>query len=126
MIIPSPTAEQHHILSTRGTNNNGTANSNLSNAAIIVIVLVAAGFAVLIGFSITRFFVTKDEELERHTYHDDQKAYMQSLRRRNFDHLKYGVDVKVSGQEHYDPPDLRASGVTTEQSSRGRSPAFSP
>jgi hypothetical protein len=39
----------------RGANSNGTSNSNFSDGAIIIIVLVASGFAALIDFSITRY-----------------------------------------------------------------------
>jgi hypothetical protein len=124
MIVPSHVT-RHHALSPRGTNDNGTANSNLSNGAIIVIVLVAAGFLVLIGFSVTRFFFDKDDEMERHTYRDEQMQHMHSLRRRNFEDLKHSIGVYVSPQQHYHPGDLRSSGVSMDQSSHA-SRAFSP
>jgi hypothetical protein len=57
--------DHSHDLSTlsnlhpRAANSDGTINSNLSDGAIIIIVLVAAGFSVLLGYSMTRFFQAK-------------------------------------------------------------------
>lgn len=81
MILPQPI----HVPSTlyaRATNDNGTANSNLSDGAIIVIVLVAAGFAVLLGYSTTRFFHKQDDS-NHLTTNDEQAQYMREVRQRS-------------------------------------------
>jgi len=106
----------------RGANEDGTTNGNLSNAAIIIIVLISSGFLVLMGYSITRFFFSKEEEHNPHLIHDEQMQYMHSLRRRQLDHLKYSMGVKVS---QYHPNDLASSEVSMERSSQA-SQAFSP
>jgi len=123
MTIPS-SATGYHVLLSRGANDDGTTNSNLSNGAIIVIVLVAAGFLVLIGFSVTRFYFSKDEELEQHTYRDEQVQYMHSLRRRNREDLSHNLGIKASRQL-YHSDNLRAFDDGLDQSSRA-STAFSP
>lgn len=87
MIIP-----QHFYapstLYARATNDNGTTNSNLSDGAIIVIVLVAAGFAVLLGYSTTRFFYKRDDN-DHLTTNDEQARYMREVRQRS--HRNLGV-----------------------------------
>jgi hypothetical protein len=77
-----------HPLFPRGKNASGTDNSNLSDGAIIIIVLVAAGFAVLIGFSITRFYFDKDQPDKARPLGDEQLQYMHAVRRRNLDGLQ--------------------------------------
>ena len=77
----------------RSANDNGTSNSNLSSGAIIVIVLVAAGFAVLIGFSTTRFFFNKNDHDPRETS-DEQTQHMREVRRRNAKDMGLGIDTK--------------------------------
>ena len=84
----------HHHLVTRGANSNGTTNSNLSDGAIIVIVLVAAGFAVLVGYSITRFYFDKDSPDRARPLDDAQLQYMHSVRRRNLEGLGFGLGVR--------------------------------
>ena len=81
----------HHHLVNRGANSNGTSNSNLSDGAIIVIVLVAAGFAVLVGYSITRFYFDKDQPDKAKPLGDEQLQYMHSVRRRNLKGLGFGA-----------------------------------
>jgi hypothetical protein len=78
----------------RGANSNGTINSNLSDGAIIIIVLVASGFAVLIGFSITRFYFDKDSPDKGRALDDEQLQYMHSVRRRNLGDLAFSLGVK--------------------------------
>jgi hypothetical protein len=125
MFIPFPAAPNHNaLLLPRATNDDGTANSNLSNGAIIVIVLVASGFAVVMGFAITRFFFTKeDEEHNPFIVHDEQMQYMHGLRRRNLEDLKHTMGVQVS---HYQPNDIASSDFSVAQSSRATSQALSP
>lgn len=84
----------HHPLLSRGTNATGTSNSNLSDGAIIVIVLVAAGFAVLVGFSITRFYFDKDKPDDTRPLGDEQMQYMHSVRQRNLEGLGFGRKTK--------------------------------
>lgn len=92
----SPMPPLNHHLLPRGSNDNGTANSNLSDGAIIIIVLVAAGFAVLVGFSITRFYFDKDQPDKARPLGDEQLQYMHSVRRRNLEFLGYGGGVRRS------------------------------
>ena len=126
MFIPF-SSTNHNALVPRATNDDGTANSNLSNGAIIVIVLVASGFAVVMGFAITRFFFTKEDEHNPFTVQDEQMQYMHGLRRRNLVHLKYSMGgVKVSEQEYYSNDLLQSSDVSLAQSSRATSQALSP
>lgn len=84
----------HYHLITRGANSNGTSNSNLSDGAIIIIVLVASGFAVLVGYSITRFYFDKDPPDRGKAVSDEQLQYMHSMRRRNLENLAYGLGMK--------------------------------
>ena len=121
MFIPSPTTSQHALLA-RGANDDGTTNANLSNGAIIAIVMISSGFLVLMGFSIMRFFFKKEDEHNPFTVHDEQMQYMHSLRRRQLDHLKYSMGVKVT---EYHPQDSRSSEISMERSSQA-SQAFSP
>jgi hypothetical protein len=134
MIIPSPittTTSHHALLAPRGANEDGTTNGNLSNSAIIIIVLVSSGFLVVMGYAITRFFFTKEDEHNPHLVHDEQMQYMHSLRRRNLEHLKYSMGMggmKGSQQQDYhyaDDDDVRSSGVSADQSSHA-SKALSP
>lgn len=83
----------YHLLRRRA-NSNGTSNSNLSDGAIIIIVLVAAGFAVLIGFSVTRFYFDKDSPDKGRAVGDEQLQYMHSVRRQNLNSLAFGLGMK--------------------------------
>jgi hypothetical protein len=123
MFLPSPTTT-HHALLARGANDDGTTNANLSNGAIIAIVMISSGFLVLMGFSIMRFFFAKEDEGNNpFVVHDEQMQYMHSLRRRQLDHLKYSMGVKVS---EYHPNDVASSDVSLARSSQATSQAFSP
>jgi hypothetical protein len=122
MFIPSPTTV-HHALLARGANDDGTTNSNLSNGAIIAIVMISSGFLVLMGFSIMRFFFAKEDEVNPFVVHGEQMEYMQSLRRRQLDHLKYSMGVEVT---EYHPNDVASSEVSMARSSQATSQAFSP
>jgi len=84
----------HYNLFARGANSNGTTNSNLSDGAIIVIVLVASGFAVLVGYSITRFYFDKDTPDRSRAASDEQLQYMHSMRRRNMENLTLELGMK--------------------------------
>jgi uncharacterized protein YneF (UPF0154 family) len=84
----------HYQLFPRGANSNGTSNSNLSDGAIIIIVLVASGFAVLIGFSITRFYFDKESSDKGRAVNDEQLQYMHSVRRHNLDSLAYSMGME--------------------------------
>lgn len=84
----------HHRLINRGADDNGTTNGNLSDGAIIIIVLVAAGFAVLVGFSITRFYFDKDQPDKAQPLGDEQLQYMHSVQRRNLDSLGFGRGMR--------------------------------
>ena len=102
----------HHLLR-RGANSNGTTNSNLSDGAIIVIVLVAAGFAVLIGYSITRFYLDKDQPDRARPLGDAQLQYMHSVRRRNLDSLGFGPGAKkdyAGSLSQFSEADVRTDG----------------
>jgi hypothetical protein len=84
----------HHLSTTstllpRAANSDGTTNSNLSDGAIIIIVLVAAGFSVLLGYSMTRFFQSKNDS-EGLVANDEQVRYMREVRQRSAQAL--GVD----------------------------------
>jgi hypothetical protein len=83
----------YHLLP-RGANSNGTFNSNLSDGAIIVIVLVAAGFAVLVGFSITRFYFDEESPGKDIAVGDEQLRYMHSVRQRNMRNLGLEMGIK--------------------------------
>jgi hypothetical protein len=78
----------------RRANSNRTNNSNLSDGAIIIIVLVASGFAVLIGFSITRFYFDKGSPDKGRAVNDEQLQFMHSVCRRNLDRLAYSMGMK--------------------------------
>jgi hypothetical protein len=90
MILPhshAPSTPPHLI--PRAANSDGTTNSNLSNGAIIIIVLVAAGFSVLLGYSMTRFFHSKDDS-DGLVANDEQVRYMREVRQRSAQSL--GID----------------------------------
>lgn len=93
----------------RGANSNGTSNSNLSDGEIIIIVLVASGFAVLIGFSVTRFYFDKDARDEGRAVGDEQLQYMHSVRQRNLDSLAVALGMMEgyrSGVSQFSNADL--------------------
>jgi hypothetical protein len=54
----------------------------LPDGAVIVIVLLCAGFAVLIGYSATRFYFQDYNDIDRHTVNVDQAQYMREVRDR--------------------------------------------
>jgi hypothetical protein len=114
MILP----HQSHAPSTpltlisRAANSDGTTNSNLSDGAIIVIVLVAAGFSVLLGYSMTRFFHRKDDS-DGLVANDEQARYMREVRQRSARAL--GVNqYQPRGGDLFERDDGRASSVTKE------------
>jgi hypothetical protein len=91
MFLPD---HSHHLstpptLISRAANSDGTTNSNLSDGAIIIIVLVAAGFSVLLGYSMTRFFQAKNDS-DGLVANDEQVRYMREVRQRSARSL--GVD----------------------------------
>jgi hypothetical protein len=81
--------DHSHDLTTlhpRAANSDGTTNSNLSDGAIIIIVLVAAGFSVLLGYSMTRFFQAKNDS-DGLVANDEQVRYMREVRQRSAQRL---------------------------------------
>lgn len=103
----------HRHLAPRGENSNGTTNSNLSDGAIIIIVLVAAGFAVLVGFAITRFYFDKDQPDRARPLGDAQMQYMHSVRRRNLDSLGFGPGARNDyrgSSSQFSEADLKSDG----------------
>ena len=105
----------HYHLITRGANSNGTSNSNLSDGAIIIIVLVASGFAVLVGYSITRFYFDKDTPDRSRAVGDEQLQYMHSMRRRNLENLASGLGMK----EGYRSSESQFSEMGVQSGERG-------
>lgn len=79
---------RHDMHAPRGTNDNGTSNGNLPTGAIIVFVLLAAGFAVLVGYSITRFYFRQDYVYGQRSYGYEQARYMRAVRQRNVRSLR--------------------------------------
>lgn len=108
-----PMSPLHQHLTVRGANSNGTTNSNLSDGAIIIIVLAAAGFAVLVGYSVTRFYFDKDQPDRARPLGDAQLQYMLSVRRRNLDSLGFGLGAKNYDRgslSQFSDPDVRSDG----------------
>lgn len=59
----------------------------ISDNGVVVIVIVAAGFTLLVGISITHFF-SKDHSGERNAFTDpsiEQATYMRGIRERNLE-----------------------------------------
>jgi len=112
MIIPHLFAASS-TLETRATNDNGTANSNLSSGIIILLVLVAAGFAVLVGYSTMRFF-NNESDSYWHGRSEEQEQYMRDVRQRNTRDMVIPLRMKEPFQTHRG--DLSISG--TGRSSR--------
>jgi hypothetical protein len=95
----------------RAANSDGTTNSNLSDGAIIVIVLVATGFSVLLGYSMTRFFHSKDDS-DGLVANDEQARYMREVRQRSARALGVNQYQPRSGNlfERDDGSDSRVDG----------------
>lgn len=74
----------HEQYNKRNANADGTSNHNLTPPVIIIIVLLCAGFSVLMGYSITRFFINSnaDENSGWATPQFEQAHYMQEVRER--------------------------------------------
>ncbi|KAF2721695.1 hypothetical protein K431DRAFT_66313 [Polychaeton citri CBS 116435] len=78
-------AEAAQQLIKRGKNGNNTDNTNLPNGAIIVLVLVGAGFLVLCGWAVTRHFYADIGGPASNHLADgfSQAQYMRDVRLRN-------------------------------------------
>jgi hypothetical protein len=62
----------------------------VSNNGVVVIVIIAAGFTLLVGISITRFF-SSDRSSDPSAFREpsiEQATYMRSVRDRNFAELR--------------------------------------
>lgn len=80
----------------RAINDDGTSNSNLSSAAIIIIVLAVASFAVLVGYSTTRFFYDWANSEDQTAVQDLQQYYMREVRQRNLESMRFDLNTKRS------------------------------
>lgn len=106
------TAEDTSVVSrlnSRATNNDGTSNSNLSSAAIIIIVLVCAGFAVLVGYSTTRFFYNQEDGEDQITMQDVQERYMREVRQHNLQRIRSELGMKRSVRSCREESSMQAS-----------------
>jgi hypothetical protein len=126
--------DHSHDLSTlsnlhpRAANSDGTINSNLSDGAIIIIVLVAAGFSVLLGYSMTRFYQAKNDS-DGLVANDEQVRYMREVRQRSARSL--GVDrYQARGGDLFERDsgsDSRVEGNGNGRDSRGtKETVYSP
>lgn len=121
MTIP---ASDHLTLAPRGTNDNGTNNSNIPTEAIIVIVLVAAGFVVLIGYSITRFFSSQHNFRDPPSAGEEQVQHMRTVRQRNLKQM--GLEAKQPYYIREHPLSGTETGRSNQKSYATREPFCPP
>jgi hypothetical protein len=60
----------------------------LAPALIVFLVIAAAAFVTMMGYSVHRTFGIKDEDKKRLDANDEQAAYMRQVRQRHFNWLR--------------------------------------